>query len=117
MKRDPEVTFAVDDDDTLYVQFSGDLEVQFTDSETEAFMGSIKETGGEALDKGLTAQGMEMCIALAQTMVAPVLAGLKTQYDVDMDEEQFVRVHQEMVDLLPGFIHHVMGIESSEGEE
>lgn len=116
MQRDPEVTFAVDDDDTLYVQFSGDLEVLFTDSETEQFVQSIKTEGGEALEKGLTAQGIEMAIGLAQQMTPAILKGIMAQYDISLDEEAAVRINEQMVELLPGFIHHVMEMET-EGEE
>ena len=114
MKRDPEVTFAVDDDDTLYVQFGGDLEVQFVDSETEAFVSSLKEIGGDALEKGLTAQGIEMAIGLAQQMTPTILKAIIEQYDITLDEETAVRVNEQMVELLPGFIHHVMEMEQEE---
>ena len=116
MKRDPEVTFAVDDEDTLYVQFGGDLECQFVDSETSGFLESLKDGNPEALAKGLMAQAIEMVIGLSHEMAPAVRKGLVAQFDLDVTEEQGQIIDATVQELMPGFIHHMMKMEQEEGE-
>lgn len=116
MQTDPTVNFYDDDDDTLYVDFEGALEVQMVNSETDEYMESIKGGTPEQIEQGITAIVLEMGFGYIH-QIAPVLRkALLAQYDIELEEEAILRIDQQAEEILPGFMQMLQDV-ADEGEE
>ena len=116
MQTEPTVQFFDDEDDTLYVEFEGTLEVKMTDSEVNEWLEQLKLMDGDHQEKALTALILEMGFAYIHEITPVLRKALMEQYDIEMEEDAVLRIDQEVQEILHGFMK-MLGDQEVEDEE
>lgn len=104
---DSRVEFFEDDEDILYVDLEGKMEVRFSLSDTEEYVESFRGKTQEERAEGLAALVLDFALALAEESVPAIRRAAQEHFEVRFDDAEAEAIEDRVFELLPGFMHSV----------
>lgn len=100
---DSTVEFFEDDEDTLYVDYEGKMEVRFALEDTEEYANDLRGKTPEVRTAGMTALVLDMSFAFIEELVPIIREAACKHFELEFNEEAAEEIEDQVYELLPGF--------------
>ena len=104
---DSSVEFLEDDENTLYIDFEGKMEVRFDLEDTEEYVNDLRGKTPTERAQGMAALVMDFSVAYLEELVPVVRRAAVKHFEIDFNEEQAIEIEDKVYELLPGFMSSI----------